>query len=389
MAFKVKIHSNELKHKRVEAEIRKLALTLPIGSKLPAERDLAVTYKCNFLTVRKALKRLVEDGSIVRRLGSGTFIARHASESELSAHTPGDRIGVLVYQDGDAYANRVLQALAHASMGLRVDLRSVWVRDYGSEALAQVALLKKDGCVAITLPWFPHDRIEEVRGFVLDSPLPVSLPLMIPHLEKNCFEGGDVFGASRMTKTIEDTCKYCHLLGHEYVAFLGPESTHDLILQRKISGYVHYTSRLNLPSICGLVGPGAMAMDKLAEKWKEYRGKIAIVSYDDEHALRFMTSMHKLGLTAPKDFAILGFNDTDGSRFSDPPLSTVQQDYAYIGHWLLKNAQALSRGLVSQSTKTPTLRLLVRQSCGARDKINDAFCAQFKHIEVVAADGKV
>ncbi len=73
----VKNRPTQLKYQRVEAEIRQFAQTLPLGAKLPAERDLAVSYECNFLTVRKALKRLVDDGTIVRRVGSGTFIARH------------------------------------------------------------------------------------------------------------------------------------------------------------------------------------------------------------------------------------------------------------------------------------------------------------------------
>ncbi len=160
--------------------------------------------------------------------------------------------------------------------------------------------------------------------------------------------------------TVEDTCRYYKLLGHDRVALIGPDSANDLILQRKISGYVHYTSREGMSSLCGLVGPGAPAMDQLAERWKGYRGNLGIISYDDEHALRFMTAMHKLGLIAPRDFAIIGYNDTEGSRYSDPPLSTVHQNFDYIGHWLLKNADALSKGQVCQSTKTPKLRFLVR-----------------------------
>ena len=378
----MKIRSTQLKYQRVEAEIRQFAQTLPLGAKLPAERDLAVSYECNFLTVRKALKRLVDDGTIVRRVGSGTFIARHAVDTNLSSRPSEDRIGVLVYQGSNAYAYRVLQSIAHASIELKVDLRSIWVRDFGPEALAQVNLLKRDHCVALTLPWFVHEHVDEVRKFVTNCPLPVSLPLVIPGLEKNCFEQEDIFGQSSMTMTIADPCRYFKALGHERIALLGPDSANDLILQRKISGYVHWTSRENMPSLCGLVEPGAQAMDQLAERWKAFRGNLAIISYDDEYALRFMTAMHKLGLTAPKDYAIIGYNDTEGSRYSDPPLSTIHQNFDYIGYWMLKSAQALAKGQVAQSSKTPKLKMLVRDSCGGRDKINDAFCSQFEYIDI-------
>ncbi len=378
----MKIRPTQLKYQRVEAEIRHFAQSLPLGAKLPAERDLAVSYECNFLTVRKALKRLVDDGTIVRRVGSGTFIARHPTDGSQIAGLAENRIGILVYQGSNAYAYRVLQSLAHASIDLNVDLRSIWVRDFGPEAMAQVHLLKKDQCVALTLPWFPHDRVDDVRKFVTNCPLPVSLPLVIPGLEKNCFEQQDIFGSSSTTMTIEDTCRYFKALGHDRVALIGPDSANDLILQRKISGYVHYTSRENLPSLCGLVESGAPAMDQLAERWKAYRGNLAIISYDDEHALRFMTAMHKIGLTAPRDFAIIGYNDTEGSRYSDPPLSTIHQNFDYIGHWLLKSAQALAKGQICQSSQTPRLRMLVRDSCGGRDKITPEFCSQFEYIDI-------
>jgi DNA-binding LacI/PurR family transcriptional regulator len=344
---------------------------------------LAVSYECNFLTVRKALKRLVDDGTIVRRIGSGTFIARHPLENGTHPGVQENKIGILVYQGSNAYAYRVLQSIAHASIELKVDLRSIWVRDFGDEALAQVALLKKDHCVAVTLPWFPHEKVDEVRRFVTHCPLPVSLPLVIPGLEKNCFEQEDIFGASSTTMTIEDTCRYYKAFGHERIALIGPDSANDLILQRKISGYVHYTSREIMPSLCGLVGPGAPAMDALAERWKAYRGNLAIISYDDEHALRFMTAMHKIGLTAPDDYSIIGYNDTEGSRYSDPPLSTIHQNFDYIGHWLLKSAHALSQGNVCQSSRTPRLKMLVRDSCGGRDRITESFVSQFEYIDIV------
>jgi hypothetical protein len=378
----VKIRSTQLKYQRVEAEIRQLARTLPIGAKLPAERDLAVSYECNFLTIRKALKRMVTDGTIVRRVGSGTFIAKHIKEEELGVERNEDRVGVLVYQGGNDYAFRLLQAIAHASIETKIDLRSLWISDFGSDSLARVESLRSDKCLAITIPWFPHERLEEVRKFVSSSPLPVSLPLIIPGLEKNCFEREDVFGASSTTMTIEDLCKYYKMLGHQRIALLGPHSANDLILQRKISAYVHFMARENMPSLCGLVEPGAHAMDQLAERWKAYRGDLAIISYDDEHALRFMTAMHKIGLIAPTDYAIIGYNDTEGSRYSDPPLTTVHQNFDYIGRWLLKSASALGKGQVCQSTETPRLKMLVRESCGGRSKINDAFCSALENIDI-------
>lgn len=374
----------QFKHKQVEAEIRQLVNTLPLGARLPAERSMAASYGCNFLTVRRALKELVDDGTVVRRIGSGTFIARHpVIETEPTASD--SRVGVLVYRGGNAYAYRVLEGIAHAGLEGKVELRSSWVKDFSEHGLGQARLLAQEGCVALTLPWFPHDRLDEVRAFVRKCPLPVSLPIVIPGLEKNSFEQQEIFGGS-LQIAAEAVCSYFHVLGHERIAFLGPDASTDLVLQKVLSAYACYTSRENLPNFCGLVAPSAQAMDRLAERWKAYRGDLAIVSYDDEHALRFMTAMHKLGLSAPDDFQIVGYNDTEASEYSDPPLSTVRQNYDYVGSWLLRSALALARGELDQSTETPRPRMLVRRSCGGAAKIDEAMQERLPNLEIILPD---
>jgi DNA-binding LacI/PurR family transcriptional regulator len=371
------------KHQQVEAELRQLVRTLPVGARLPAERSLAVTYGCNFLTVRRALKALSDDGTIVRRIGSGTFVERHEADP-LAAHSA-LRVGVLVSQKSNAYAYRVLQAVAHAGLEQKVELRSVWVDDFSEDGLRQAQHLQREGCVAITLPWFAHDRIDEVRGFVRRSPIPVSLPLVIPGLERNCFERQEIFGSSLLVAT-EALCDYFHALGHRRIALLGPNEPTDVVLQKVLSAYACHAANRGFGNYCGLVRPGAQAMDQLAERWREFRGDLAVVSYDDEHALRLMTSMHKLGLSAPRDFCIVGYNDTEASAFSDPPLSTIRQNFDYVGHWLIRSALGLARGELAQSSVLPRPQLLVRATCGGAGRVDDAFSALLPTLDIVRVE---
>lgn len=379
----IAVEPARFKHQQVEAELRQLVDTLPIAGRLPSERRLAELYACNFLTVRRALKELVDDGTVVRRIGSGTFVARHTRVPPKKAVT--SKIGVLVWQSGDAYANRVLQGLAYEAANMGVDLRSGWVRGLGEDGLAQAQLLEKEGCMALVLPWFPHDRVDEVRAFVRACTLPVSLPMIVPGLERNCFEQQELFGESLQVSS-EQLCGYFYALGHRRIAFLGPESSSDPVLQRVLSAYACYTSRMGLPSFCGLVKPGAQSMSQLAERWAEERGDFAVVSYDDEHALRFMTAMHKLGLSAPGDFQIVGYNDTEASAYSDPPLTTVRQNFNYVGSWLIRSALALARGELEQSTSLPRPQMVVRASCGGAGLIDEELREQLPNLDIIVAD---
>jgi DNA-binding LacI/PurR family transcriptional regulator len=373
------------KHKQVEVGIRQLAQALPIGARLPAERNLAVSYGCNFLTVRRALKELVNDGTVVRRVGSGTFVVRHKP----LAHRAANRIGVLVCQGGNAYSHRVMQALMQAGLQQKVELRPCWVGGFPEDGAKQAKLLENEGCVAITLPWFPHDRIEEIREFVRNCPLPVSLPLVIPGLEKNSFEQQEVFGKG-IQMAFETLCDYFHALGHRRIALLGPDSATDVVMGKVLGAYARYMARQNLPTFCGLVRPDAQAMNQLAERWSVHRGDLAVISYDDEHALRFMTAMHKIGLSASTDFQIVGCNDTEASEHSDPPLSTIRQDFDYIGCWLIKSALALARGEVDQSSQLPRPpQMLVRSTCGGLVKINDVLRARLPTLNIVTNEGNI
>jgi DNA-binding transcriptional regulator YhcF (GntR family) len=368
----------QLKYRHVEAEVRKLAETLPVNAKMPTERDLAATYGCSVLTIRKGLQVLVDEGIIRRRMGSGTFIARH-SEAPVRAD---QAIGILTYSQSDAYAYRLLQSVAHAALEQSIQPRSVWIRNFGSDAKSQLSALRREGCTAFTIPWFPLDQEQEVQDFVRDAGIGISLPQPVPGLENFCFEAPHLFGKPTV-KVIELLCRYFSLLGNEHIALLGPDTTHNTILQRQLVAYASAMSRQQRAVMTCLVGPDAKAMDSLAKRWAEHRGKLAVISYDDEHALRLMTAMHKIGLNSPQDFRIVGYNNTEASRFSDPPLSTVAQNFDFIGEWLIRSARALAEGRVEQATEIPDCMLMIRATCGGTGHIDEAFRAKLPGLAMI------
>lgn len=60
---------------RVKGQIVDRIAQLRPGVLIPPERDLAVTYRTSRTTVRKAVAELVAEGRLVRRQGSGTYVA--------------------------------------------------------------------------------------------------------------------------------------------------------------------------------------------------------------------------------------------------------------------------------------------------------------------------
>ena len=48
-----------------------------VGDRLPSEDDLCREFGVSRITIREAISRLVDEGLVVRRRGSGTFVAQH------------------------------------------------------------------------------------------------------------------------------------------------------------------------------------------------------------------------------------------------------------------------------------------------------------------------
>ena len=56
------------------------------GDQLPAETELALAYEASVGTIQKSLQQLVDDGVLVRRHGSGTFVAIGNTRDEQVRH---------------------------------------------------------------------------------------------------------------------------------------------------------------------------------------------------------------------------------------------------------------------------------------------------------------
>jgi GntR family transcriptional regulator len=69
------LETGEPYYLQIAQRLRGMVDVLPAGERLPSEPALAKDFKVSRFTVSKAVEQLVKDGLIVRKQGSGTFVA--------------------------------------------------------------------------------------------------------------------------------------------------------------------------------------------------------------------------------------------------------------------------------------------------------------------------
>ena len=89
----------------------------------------------------------------------------------------------------------------------------------------------------------------------------------------------------------------------------------------------------------------------------------ALFAGSDLIAIGAMHALKEANLRIPEDVAVVGFDGTPMSRFSNPPLTTVVQDTSKAGELLVDTLLQLVRDQPAQSiTMAPTLQ--IRASSG-------------------------
>jgi DNA-binding LacI/PurR family transcriptional regulator/signal transduction histidine kinase len=91
----------------------------------------------------------------------------------------------------------------------------------------------------------------------------------------------------------------------------------------------------------------------------------AVVAANDLMAVGAMRALADRGIDVPREVSVTGFDDTEDSRLSVPPLTTVRQPAAELGRLAVRHIAA-RLGLVSDAgpETRPSVSFIVRESCG-------------------------
>ncbi|MFE6649568.1 LacI family DNA-binding transcriptional regulator [Nocardioides sp. NPDC057772] len=161
---------------------------------------------------------------------------------------------------------------------------------------------------------------------------------------------------------VEAAMRHLVGLGRRRIATIaGPQ---DMVAGReRLTGYLNVLEALGAAPLVEegdfMRQSGMDAMERLLERAPDIDGVFAASDLMADGALR---TLRRLGRRVPDDVAVIGFDDVDAARFTDPPLTTVHQPIHEIGTRLAEQILRLVEGEdVEASVVLPT-RLVIRES---------------------------
>jgi len=200
-----------------------------------------------------------------------------------------------------------------------------------------------------------HDRLNELAGsenrfIVWGADLPG---------QKYCSVGSDnLRGGARATSHLIN-------LGRKRIAFLGDTAAPEV--QHRYEGYVEAHRRAEIAVDPSLIVPAQFeisyaeaAVDGLMARGVSFDG---IFAASDLIALGALRSLQKAGRVVPGDVAIVGYDNIQVAAYSQPSLTTIDQDMSKAGRLMVSKLLAASERAPLRSERLPA-DLIVRESCG-------------------------
>jgi DNA-binding LacI/PurR family transcriptional regulator len=202
------------------------------------------------------------------------------------------------------------------------------------------------------------DAVEALH--VVHTPLPLVTVQSGGAVEEPAVGVDQVAGARLATRHLLD-------LGHRTVHHVtGPADSQEA--RDRIAGWRAELSDAGAPEPVCLHGDwtpssGYEAGRRLAARRRAGEEITAVFLANDQMAMGLLAALHEEGLEAPRDVSVVGFDDLPEAPYLTPPLTTVRQDFAELGHRAVELVLARLAGRELHLQPVPPV-LLVRSSTG-------------------------
>jgi DNA-binding LacI/PurR family transcriptional regulator len=333
---------------------------MPVGTRIPPHRDLAVQYGVSVITINKALSGLVSEGVLHSHVGRGTFVMVRPASTSVAANTIGfvlrdlsSPFFSLIAHGAQQRADALGVGIVFASSSNRVDREEEQIRrlhDLGVHALIIASMSRTfhigESIQALHDAEFPYVMVSYTAG---DE---------VPYV------GVDLEMCGRLAG------RHFVSLGRRRFGYL-IDHVGSLNGEQRMEGY-----RRALADAGFAVAPSFVFSHPFESEWNDYKSGYAIAvriaamrsrpdamfCFNDLGALGLLDGLLDAGVRVPDDIAIVGIDDIELAARARVPLTTVRQPVNDIGARAVDTVLARLRGERPAVRQLLEPKLIVRHS---------------------------
>ncbi|HWD39042.1 MAG TPA: GntR family transcriptional regulator [Fimbriimonas sp.] len=299
---------------------------IPLGGKVPSERDLAKGLDVSQMTVNKAVALLVREGWLRRELGNGTYVNENLQVPAPTDVTIGFAIPMLATAiDEDFFVSALLKGVQKASIDRPISLR---IFDAHARSLSDtIANSDLDGFIVV-------DLLDENRAGI-EKCVEQGKRILILGASDDTVDAPFVDGDNRSGTA--QAVDHLVSLGHTRIVglFALMETWNS---KERHKSFVDSLGRhgLNTGELVILDEGNGRQLEagterKVAELLQHQDRPTAVLCGGFFLALGAMHLIRSLGLRIPEDVSVVGYDDPASARYLAPPLTTVRQPLEEMG----------------------------------------------------------
>ena len=314
----------EIIHTTLKSEITEG--TYEYGALLPSENQLCQRFHVERTTVRKALELLVKDGLVEKFPGVGSRVIYNNQEMEETRFVNlGDAIAFFILENKtehkkitEPYYTDLFYFLERECTLRGIQLIYCAVNENSD---IKEILSKHHFMAAVFVTRMPQELIEQAKSFHI--PL---LAVNDSHAGIPCVQHDYVSGSYQ-------AMKYLCQMGHEQIAVItGPEGY--MGNEEKLTGCYRAIHQLNVHIREEWFAQGDWTFNGGYQAAQALlsgeRHPTAIFAFNDIMAIGAIHAIRDARLMMPDDVSVVGFDNMEQLRFSEPNLTTVDGNTAYL-----------------------------------------------------------
>ena len=365
-------------HVQLHNQLRRLIVSgrWQDGERIPTETQLSRHLDISRTTVRIALQRLEVEGLIQRTAGRGTFVA-HQSQNASASHT----IGYITH----SFHNEIHSVMLGSA---QTELRSAGYQVIFSNATTlaeEAAILQQllEENIAGLMIWASAKptaaTVAVLKEFQRRRRPIVFIDRVIDDIEAD-YVASDNFGGAY------ELVSHLISLGHEHIVQLMPNINGLRAIDDRHRGYAAAAQDHGLPvyapwkldpperpefhetDIHSLVGDESQQIiEQVVRLMNAVNTKpTAIACINDILAIITISALRKIGIAAPEEVSVVGFDDISMASHISVPLTTVSQDAYELGRSASRlMLERLGGDDSPPRTRTVPTRLRIRASTAA------------------------